>query len=55
MENKNEIINAKRILYSLLLQNDYKELSDTEIEIICQFAKDKDIQDIYDKILKKGS
>lgn len=45
----NEILEAKRRLYYLLMTKPTDELTGSEIDVAYYLAKDKDIQSIFDK------
>lgn len=48
-----ELIEAKKMLYGLLLSKDKNKLTDSEIKIMYELTFDNDIQDILRKEFQK--
>ena len=46
---EDEILDAKKSLYLLLLKLDSNKITDNELDIMCLLAKDTQIQELFNK------
>lgn len=53
MNKKQEILDAKKHLYSLLLKLDNEEITDNELDIMMFLCKDEQIQELFNQTKNK--